>query len=110
MKATIYLIPCLAIPCPRCSASVGNCCSPISLIMDRAKGVVHKERLKAFEPILPAPQIVYPFSCLLCRCIVDSADDLTFWHGYGNCVELTTEMLNELFDEYEQDQKNAGNS
>ena len=37
---------------------------------------------------------MYPKKCDLCGCMIESADDLD-WHGYGNCVEITDEMMAE---------------
>ena len=34
----------------------------------------------------------YPRPCQLCRGVIQSKEDLD-WHGYGNCVEITEEML-----------------
>jgi hypothetical protein len=34
----------------------------------------------------------YPFECELCGCMIESADDAMWWHGYGNCVEITDAM------------------
>jgi hypothetical protein len=34
----------------------------------------------------------YPKKCDLCGCMIESNEDLD-WHGYGNCVEITDEML-----------------
>jgi hypothetical protein len=45
----------------------------------------------------------YPFQCDLCGHIIESADDAMWWHGYGNCVEITDEM-------WEQWRKEANDS
>jgi hypothetical protein len=37
----------------------------------------------------------YPKPCTLCGKQIDSEQDLD-WHGYGNCVEITDEMLIEV--------------
>ena len=34
----------------------------------------------------------FPFECELCHHQIESEDDMTWWHGYGNCVEITDEM------------------
>jgi hypothetical protein len=34
----------------------------------------------------------YPFECELCHHTIESEDDQMWWHGYGNCVEITDEM------------------
>jgi hypothetical protein len=34
----------------------------------------------------------YPKVCFLCGLTMESADDCCFWHGCGNCVEITDEM------------------
>lgn len=34
----------------------------------------------------------YPFKCDLCGLMIESEDDCMWWHGYGNCVEITEEM------------------
>lgn len=52
----------------------------------------------------------YPKPCVCCGEQIEDADDATFWHGYGNCVEITDEMwkqwemeaLVETFDEWWQ--------
>lgn len=34
----------------------------------------------------------YPKQCELCHFPIESEDDAMWWHGYGNCVEITDEM------------------
>lgn len=35
----------------------------------------------------------YPKTCELCGLKMADADDAMWWHGYGNCVDITDEML-----------------
>jgi len=52
----------------------------------------------------------YPFKCDLCGYEIESADDAMWWHGYGNCVEITDEMWEQWRQEAlesEQDAKEA---
>lgn len=44
----------------------------------------------------------YPFKCDLCGHKIEDQDDATFWHGYGNCVEITDEMWASWEDEAKQ--------
>lgn len=44
----------------------------------------------------------YPFECELCKYPIESADDAMWWHGYGNCVEITDEM----WEQWEREAKN----
>ena len=41
----------------------------------------------------------YPKLCELCSHPIESADDATFWHGYGNCKDITEEMWEEWMEE-----------
>ena len=34
----------------------------------------------------------YPKLCELCGKQIEDGDDAMWWHGYGNCVEITDEM------------------
>ncbi len=36
--------------------------------------------------------MTYPAKCELCGYEITSEDDAMWWHGYGNCVEITDEM------------------
>lgn len=51
----------------------------------------------------------YPFECDLCHTQIESADDAMWWHGYGNCVEITDEMWEQWKKEAEED-ADAGRS
>jgi hypothetical protein len=46
----------------------------------------------------------YPFECELCHTQIESSDDAMWWHGYGNCVEITDEMWEQWKKEAEQEQ------
>ena len=43
----------------------------------------------------------FPFECELCHDQITSDDDQIFWHGYGNCVEITDEMWEQWWKESE---------
>jgi hypothetical protein len=36
--------------------------------------------------------MIFPAKCDLCGFVIESEDDAMWWHGYGNCVEITDEM------------------
>ena len=46
---------------------------------------------------------MYPKKCDMCGLMIESADDLD-WHGYGNCVEITDEMMAEWEREAREEQ------
>jgi hypothetical protein len=46
----------------------------------------------------------FPHKCSLCGHDIESIDDRMFWHGYGNCVEITDEMWAEWEREAEAQQ------
>jgi hypothetical protein len=39
---------------------------------------------------------VFPCRCELCWCVIEDAEDDLWWHGYGSCVDLPPEMLEEM--------------
>ena len=47
----------------------------------------------------------YPFKCELCGYQIESEDDRIWWHGYGNCVEITDEMWAEWEREAEREER-----
>lgn len=48
----------------------------------------------------------YPFECELCHKQIESEDDAMWWHGYGNCVEITDEMWEVWRQEEKMDDQN----
>lgn len=48
----------------------------------------------------------YPFKCDLCDHQIESEHDL-FWHGYGNCVEITDEMWAQWEKEAEDERRTS---
>jgi hypothetical protein len=45
----------------------------------------------------------YPAKCALCGHTIDSEDDAMWWHGYGNCVDITDEM----WEQWEREAKES---
>lgn len=45
--------------------------------------------------------VEYPKKCDLCGCIIESWNYFG-WHGYGNCVEITDEMIQQWEKEAEE--------
>lgn len=49
----------------------------------------------------------YPFRCWLCGFEVPSEEDKIWWHGLGNCIEITDEMLKQWEEDDAESQKAA---
>lgn len=45
----------------------------------------------------------YPKTCVLCQHQIESSDDAMWWHGYGNCVDITDEMMAQWKKEAEEE-------
>ena len=53
-----------------------------------------------------AGDMTFPAKCELCGFEIESEDDAMWWHGYGNCVEITDEMWAQWEREAEDERRN----